>query len=52
MFYVVEMTSIGPIIKECFRNEELAMSYVNALHANDARKRYRVLKTIYDTTNC
>ena len=49
MFYVIKVTCIGPMIKECFLNEELAKQYVNALSANNAREHYQIAKVTTDT---
>lgn len=34
MYYVIELTCIGPKIKEVFKSKELAAQYTIALHKN------------------
>lgn len=51
MYYVIELTCIGPRIKETFKSRELAVQYTTALHENCPSKRYQVTKVELDTDN-
>lgn len=51
MYYVIELTFIGPEIKETFKNKELAMQYTTALHENYPDKHYQITKVELDTDN-
>lgn len=41
MYYVIELTCIGPKIKETFKSRELAVQYTTALHGNYPDKHYQ-----------
>lgn len=51
MYYVIELTCIGPRIKETFKSRELAVQYTTALHENDPNKHYQITKVELDTGN-
>lgn len=44
MYYVIELTCIGPTIKEVFKSKELAVQYTTALHGNYPDKHYQITK--------
>lgn len=48
MYYVIELTCIGPKIKEVFKSKELAVQYTIALHKNYPDKRYQIAKAELD----
>ncbi len=49
MYYVIELTCIGPQIRECFKSKELAMQYTTALSTNNPSKHYQIAAIDYDT---
>lgn len=51
MYYVIELTCIGPKIKETFKSRELAVQYTTALHGNYPDKHYQIAKAELDTDN-
>lgn len=51
MHYVIELTCIGPTIKEVFKSKELAVQYTTALHGNYPDKHYQITKVELDTDN-
>lgn len=51
MYYVIELTCIGPDIKETFERRELAVQYTTALHENRPDKHYQITKVELDTDN-
>ena len=46
--YVIELTCIGPKIKEVFKSKELAAQYTIALHKNYPDKHYQIAKAELD----
>lgn len=48
MYYVIELTCIGPKIKEVFKSKELAVQYTIALHKNYPDKHYQIAKAELD----
>lgn len=48
MYYVIELTCIGPKIKEVFKSNELAVQYTVALHNNYPDKHYQIAKAELD----
>lgn len=48
MYYVIELTCIGPKIKEVFKSKELAAQYTIALHKNYPDKHYQIAKAELD----
>lgn len=42
MCYVIEVTCIGPRIRECFSKKELAVRYVTVLRENYPDKHFQV----------
>ena len=51
MYYVIELTCIGPKIKETFKSRELAVQYTTVLHENYPSERYQITKVELDTDN-
>lgn len=51
MYYVIELTCIGPRIKETFKSRELAVQYTTALHENYPDEHYQITKVELDTDN-
>lgn len=51
MYYVIELTCIGPTIKEVFKSKELAVQYTTALHGNYPDKHYQITKVELSTDN-
>lgn len=48
MYYVIELTCIGPKILETFKSKELAAQYTIALHKNYPDKHYQIAKAELD----
>lgn len=48
MYYVIELTCIGPKILETFKSKELAAQYTIALHKNYLNKHYQIAKVELD----
>lgn len=51
MYYVIELTCIGPQIRETFKSRELAVQYTTALHENYSSRHYQIAKAELDTDN-
>lgn len=49
MYYVIELTCIGPQIKEVFKSKELAVQYTIALLNNYPDRHYQIAKAELDT---
>ena len=49
MYYVIELTCIGPQIRESFKSRELAVRYTTALHENYPNKHYLITVVELDT---
>lgn len=48
MYYVIELTCIGPKIKEVFKSKDLAAQYTIALHKNYPDRHYQIAKAELD----
>lgn len=51
IFEGIELTCIGPRIKETFKSRELAVQYTTALHENYPSNHYQITKVELDTDN-
>lgn len=51
MYYVIELTCIGPKILETFKSKELAAQYTIALHKNYPDRHYQITKVELDLQN-
>lgn len=49
MYYVIEVTCIGPQIRECFKSKELAVQYTTALIKNYSNKHYQIATVELDS---
>lgn len=50
MYYVIELTCIGPQIRETFKSRELAVQYTTALFESNG-KHYVITSVVSDTKN-
>ena len=48
MYYVIDLTCIGPNIKEVFKSTELAAHYTISLQKNYPDKHYQIAKAELD----
>lgn len=48
MYYVIELTCIGPKILETFKSKELAAQYTTALYKNYPDRHYQIAKAELD----
>lgn len=48
MYYVIELTCIGPKILETFKSKDLAAQYTIALHKNYPDRHYQIAKAELD----
>ena len=46
MYYVIEITCIGPQVREVFNNKELVLQYVTIMSENNKNKHYVVAEVI------
>lgn len=46
MYYVIELTCIGPQIRETFNKKELALQYVTIMSENYKNRHYTVAEVI------